>query len=92
MEMSEIAHDIILMPPHVIYKVTCLCRVYATNTFRRNTRTRREEYNFPYFPRVFLSAGQIHGDDASPPPAKRPNDALCMRVCIRCSPDPVRSV
>lgn len=60
----------------VIYKATCF--VCATNT-----RTRCEEYNFPHFPRVFSSAERIHGDDVPSPPAKRSDDVLCMRACIR---------
>lgn len=75
------------MPPRVIYKVTCLCRVcvcvYATNMFRAETRGRIAGIIiFRIFRAFSLSAGRIRGDDASPPLAKRPNDALCMRVCI----------
>lgn len=74
--MEEIAAvvRIVSMPPCVIYKATCF--VCATNT-----RTRREEYNFLHFPRVFSSAERIHGDDVPSPPAKRSDDAL--RACAR---------
>jgi len=86
MKKNHRGHSIFSVPSRVIYKATCSV-VCATNT-----RTRREEYNFPHFPRVFSSAERIHGDDALMPPAKRPNDALCMRACIRCRSDPVHGV
>lgn len=80
------------IPPRVIYKVTCSYRVRMQKTRFAETRG-RGEYNFPHFPRIFLSAGLRFTATTS---RRRRRNALMMRyacaVCIRCSPDPVHSV